>query len=173
MARFLIRYGTLFLVFTGILILVPSGTALAAGGRPLRIGDPPPAVSLKDINGSLVRIPEDIRGKVALLHFWAGGCSSCREEMPAMESLYSSYGRKGLVILAVNVGQGKDTVKRLVRGMGISYPVLLDSDREAARKYDVVGVPRTYLVDRNGVIRYRILGAASAEVLKKQVISLL
>ena len=78
-----------------------------------------------------------------------------------METLYASYGRKGLVILAVNVGQRKDTVRGLVRGLGITYPVLLDTDREMAMKYDVVGVPRTYLVDRNGIIRYRIIGAAS------------
>jgi peroxiredoxin len=145
----------------------------AAGRNPLKIGDPPPRIALKDLNGAPVRLPDDYRGKVVILHFWAGGCSSCKEEMPAMETLYASYARKGLVILAVNVGQRKDTVKVLVRGLGITYPVLLDTDREMAMKYGVVGLPRTYLVDRNGVIRYRIIGAASAEMLKKQVLSLL
>jgi peroxiredoxin len=145
----------------------------AAGGNPLKIGDPPPRITLKDLNGAPVRLPGDYRGKVVILHFWAGGCSSCKEEMPAMETLYSTYARKGLVILAVNVGQRKDTVRGLVRGLGISYPVLLDSDKEMAMKYGVVGVPRTYLVDRSGIIRYRIIGAASVEMLKKQVLSLL
>jgi thiol-disulfide isomerase/thioredoxin len=130
-------------------------------------------MALKDLNGTLVRLPDDYRGKVVILHFWAGGCSSCKEEMPAMETLYSSYGRKGLVILAVNVGQGIDAVRGLVRGLRITYPVLLDTDREMAMKYGVAGLPRTYLVDRNGVIRYRIIGAASEEMLKKQVLSLL
>jgi cytochrome c biogenesis protein CcmG, thiol:disulfide interchange protein DsbE len=152
--------------------LVPDG-ARAAGRNPLKIGDPPPRIALKDLNGAPVRLPDDYRGKVVIIHFWAGGCSSCKEEMPAMETLYISYGRKGLVILAVNMGQRKETVKILVRGLGITYPVLLDSDREMAMKYGVVGVPRTYMVDRNGIIRYRIIGAASAEMLKKQVLSLL
>lgn len=152
--------------------LVADG-ARAAAGNPLKIGDPPPRITLKDLNGAPVRLPDDYRGKVVILHFWAGGCSSCKEEMPAMETLHSSYGRKGLVILAVNVGQRQDTVRGLVRGLGITYPVLLDSDKEMAMKYGVVGVPRTYLVDRNGIIRYRIIGAASAEMLKKQVLSLL
>jgi peroxiredoxin len=151
----------------------PSAGAIASAKTPLKIGDSTPRIALKDLNGTPVRLPDDYRGKVVILHFWAGGCSSCKEEMPAMETLYSSYGRKGLVILAVNVGQRQDTVKGLVRGLRITYPVLLDTDREMAMKYDVVGLPRTYLVDRNGVIRYRIIGAASAEMLKKQVLSLL
>jgi len=110
---------------------------------------------------------------VLILHFWTGGCSSCREEMPAMEKLYGKYGRKGLVILAVNVGQRKETVQRLVKDLGVSYPVLLDQDRKMAGSYDVVGVPRTYMIDRKGVIRYKILGSASDEMLKKQILSLL
>jgi cytochrome c biogenesis protein CcmG, thiol:disulfide interchange protein DsbE len=145
----------------------------AAGGKPLRVGDFPPRIQLANLNGSAVRIPDDFRGKVIMLHFWTGGCSSCAEEMPAMEKLYEKYGRKGLVILAVNIGQKKDVVKKLVKDSGISYPVLLDLDRKMADSYDVVGVPRTYLVDRKGVIRYKILGSASGETLKKQLLSLL
>jgi peroxiredoxin len=146
---------------------------LAAGKTSLKIGDAPPRIALHDLKGSMVRLPDDFRGKVVILHFWSGGCSSCKEEMPAMETLYGKYGRKGLVILAVNVGQRRDMVKKLVQEIGISYPVLLDTDKEMASKYDVVGLPRTYLVDRNGVIRYKILGAASEEMLKKKILSLL
>ena len=145
----------------------------AAGKAPLRVGDSPPKIALTNLNGFAVRIPDDFRGKVLILHFWTGGCSSCREEMPAMEKLYGKYGRKGLVILAVNVGQRKETVQRLVKDLGVSYPVLLDQDRKMAGSYDVVGVPRTYMIDRKGVIRYKILGSASDEMLKKQILSLL
>jgi len=145
----------------------------SASGAPLRVGNNPPRVALASLNGTTVRIPDDFRGKVLMLHFWAGGCSSCKEEMPAMEKLYRQYGRKGLVILAVNVGQRKDVVQKLVKEIGITYPVLLDPDQKIAGSYDVVGVPRTYLVDRKGVIRYKILGSASSATLKKQLLSLL
>jgi cytochrome c biogenesis protein CcmG, thiol:disulfide interchange protein DsbE len=144
-----------------------------AEGAPLRVGDTPPRIKLANLNGSAVRIPDDFRGKVIILHFWAGGCSSCKEEMPAMEKLYEKYGRKGLVILAVNVGQRKEVVRQLAKDAGITYPVLLDPDQKMAASYDVVGVPRTYLVDRKGIIRYKILGSASSETLKKQLLSLL
>jgi peroxiredoxin len=93
--------------------------------------------------------------------------------MPAMEKLYAQYGRKGLAILAVNVGQHRETVKRLAKEVRITYPVLPDPDRRMAASYDVAGVPRTYMIDRKGVIRYKILGGASEEMLKKQILSLL
>lgn len=145
----------------------------SANGAPLRVGNNPPRVALASLSGSTVRIPDDFRGKVVIIHFWAGDCSSCKEEMPAMEKFYRQYGRKGLVILAVNVGQRKDVVQKLAKEIGISYPVLLDPDQKMSKSYDVVGVPRTYLVDRKGVIRYKILGSASEATLKKQILSLL
>lgn len=160
-------------VFFTLILYFSASAVFAAGGTPLRVGDTPPRIKLSDLSGAAVRVPDNFRGKVLILHFWAGGCSSCAEEMPAMEKLYEKYRRKGLVILAVNVGQKKELVKRLVKDVGITYPVLLDPDRKMAESYDVVGVPRTYLVDRKGVIRYKILGSASSETLKKQILSLL
>jgi peroxiredoxin len=145
----------------------------AVAREPLRIGDTPPHVGVADLVGRQQRIPDDVRGKVVLLHFWASGCSSCREEMPAMESLFAKYSKRGLVILAVNVGQRKEAVKAFVEGLKMTYPILLDPDRKMAREYDVVSVPRTFILDRNGLIRYKIVGGASMALLNKLVQSLL
>lgn len=160
-------------LFFIVSLCLPIFSVSAADKSPLRVGDVPPLAALRDLNGTVVRVPTHFRGKVVVLHFWAGGCSSCREELPAMESLHATYGKKGLVILAINVGQRRDTVVQLVRSLGISFPVLLDSDREMAGRYDVYAVPRTYIIDRSGVIRYRILGSANVEMLKKRVLSML
>ena len=149
--------------------LAPS--ALAQG--PLRIGDAPPRITLAELGGRSLRIPDEVRGKVVILHFWAGGCSSCREEMPAMESLYTRYGKRGFAILAVNVGQRKETVRKFAAELKVSYPVYLDPEAKVAREYEVVGVPKTFILDRNGVIRYKIVGGASKESLNKLVGSLL
>jgi len=156
-------------------LLTASGAATPAAlaSGPLRIGDTPPRVSVADLGGHPFRIPDDVRGKVVILHFWAGGCSSCREEMPAMESLYNRYSKKGLTILAINVGQQKEAVRTFVAGMKVSYPVFLDLDTKAAHQYEVVGVPKTFILDRNGQIRYKIVGSASMESLNKLVNSLL
>jgi cytochrome c biogenesis protein CcmG, thiol:disulfide interchange protein DsbE len=162
-------------VFTFLLLsrFFSSGTASAAGHPPLKIGDAPPRAVLSDLKGRMVRLPDDFRGKVVIMHFWAVGCSSCRVEMSALESLHRAYSRKGVAILAVNVGQSRDTVEKMVRALGISYGVLLDSERAISHRYDVVGIPRTYLIDRSGIIRYKIVGETSEEFLKKRILSML
>lgn len=90
-----------------------------------------------------------------------------------MESLYTKYRGQGLAILAVNIGQRRDIVERLVRSFGVSYTFLLDIDKEMAKRYDVVALPTTYLIDRSGVIRYRFLGSANLDLLRKRVLSML
>ena len=173
LTRLMLNFSRKAAVLLALFLIASAVGVPSANGAPLRVGNKPPRIALASLNGATVRVPDDFRGKVLMLHFWAGGCSSCKEEMPAMEKFYRQYGKKGLVILAVNVGQRKDIVQKLAQEMGISYPVLLDPDQKMAKNYDVAGVPRTYLVDRKGVIRYKILGSASEATLKKQILSLL
>lgn len=157
-----------------ILLLV---LALLASVSPadadLRIGSAVPQATIPDVNGGPVRIPEHLRGKVSLLHFWQIGCSSCKLEMPAMDTLYTQYRKKGLEILAINVGQKKERVQAFAAELGVSYPLLIDPNEGNARLFGVTDVPRTYIVDRSGVVRYRILGGATTETLKKLILSLL
>jgi cytochrome c biogenesis protein CcmG, thiol:disulfide interchange protein DsbE len=155
------------LMVLGLLIHV--GRVQAA----LRIGDILPSFTFSGINGGPVRVPDNFRGKVIVFHFWTIGCSSCLEEMPAMNGLYGTYHNKGLEILAVNVGQRKETVKTYAAELKVFYPILIDPDLKGARTYNITDVPRTYLIDRNGVIRYRILGSVQPGVLKKLILSLL
>jgi cytochrome c biogenesis protein CcmG, thiol:disulfide interchange protein DsbE len=152
-----------------LLLLMVPGIAGAA----LRIGDMVPSITLTGVNGATIRIPESLNGKVVILHFWQIGCTSCRLEMPAMDGLYSKYRRKGLKILAVNVGQRKEAVNSFASDLRVSYPILIDADGRSASLYGVTDVPRTYVVDRSGIVRYRILGGATPEILKKLILSLL
>jgi len=153
-----------------LLLLVVPGMA---AGAALRIGDLVPPAAFAGVNGATVRIPDSIKGKVAILHFWQIGCTSCRLEMPAMDDLYRKYRGKGLEILAVNVGQRKETVKSFASDLGVSYPILIDAEGKSASLYGVTDVPRTYVIDRSGMVRYRILGGATPEILKKLILSLL
>jgi peroxiredoxin len=151
-----------------LLIIAPGVT-----GAALRIGDMVPSITLTDLNGATVKIPENLRGKVVILHFWQMGCTSCRLEMPAMDGLYRQYKKRGLEILAINVGQRREVVKSFVADLRVSYPILIDGEGETASLYGVTDVPRTYVIDRNGMVRYRILGGTAPEILKKLVLSLL
>lgn len=90
-----------------------------------------------------------------------------------MNDLYLQYRRRGLEILAVNVGQKRETVQGFAAEIALSYPLLIDAEGKSAALYGVTDVPRTYLIDRKGIIRYRILGGMAPEALKKLVLSLL
>jgi cytochrome c biogenesis protein CcmG, thiol:disulfide interchange protein DsbE len=139
----------------------------------LRIGDMLPSATLLGVTGAPIRIPEALKGKVVILHFWQIGCSSCKLEIPAMDVLYRKYRGKGLEILAVNTGQKKESVKIFAAELRVSYPILIDSEGTSATLYGVTDVPRTYVIDRSGVVRYRIFGGTTPEMLKKLVLSLL
>lgn len=139
----------------------------------MRIGNIVPTVTLSGISGAPVRIPDSVKGKVLILHFWQVGCSSCKLEMPAMDELYSKYRQKGLEVLAVNVGQKKEVVQRFAAEMMVSYPILIDPDERGSRLFGVTDVPRTYVLDRGGIVRYRIVGGATPETLKRLILSLL
>jgi cytochrome c biogenesis protein CcmG, thiol:disulfide interchange protein DsbE len=161
--------GTFWMPLLLLTLLPAAGSANAA----LRIGSTLPAVTLSGVGGASVRIPESLKGKVVILHFWQIGCSSCKLEMPAMDLLYGNYRRKGLEVLAINIGQKKEAVKAFAVELGVSYPLLIDPDEKSATLLGVTDVPRTYVIDRSGVIRYRILGGATKEMLKKLILSLL
>jgi len=126
----------------------------------LRTGQTAPPFSLSDISGKTWRFPDDLKGKVVVVRFWADWCKSCAEEMPVIERVYNKYRDKGLVILAVNIGQERDAVAKFANGIKISYPVLLDPGAVVTKRYGVTGLPITFIIDRSGIIRQKILGEA-------------
>jgi cytochrome c biogenesis protein CcmG, thiol:disulfide interchange protein DsbE len=156
-----------------LFFVLPSALHPCAAEAALRIGSALPSVALPGLDGTPVSIPESVRGKVVVLHFWQVGCSSCKLEMPAMDALYKQYQRKGLAVLAVNVGQKKEIVHAFAAELRATYPLLMDPDGKSAAVYGVTDVPRTYVIDRSGIVRYRILGGATPETLKKLILSLL
>ena len=163
-----------FLAAVVLALSLSAGFSVFAADRSaLRIGDPPPAFSLPDLDGRTVTVPADLRGKAVVVHFWADWCQFCLEEMPALDQLYRQYRDRGLVILAVNVGQPRAAAQTYARRVGISYPVLLDGDSTTAKRYGVVGLPRTFFLDRKGLIKYKLLGEATTETLRKLVLNTL
>jgi cytochrome c biogenesis protein CcmG, thiol:disulfide interchange protein DsbE len=150
------------------------GMAEASDVVPLRVGSLPPTASLPAVSGPAVTIPQDVRGKVVVLHFWSAGCTEgCRTELSDLEALYRSCRDRGLVVLAVNVGQRGDAMTQFVKPLNLTYQLLLDPASKTAKLYDVVGLPRTFILDRNGIIRYKIVGGASGASLRKMVLSLM
>lgn len=136
-------------------------------------GMPAPAFVAESMDGRVVRFPDDYRGKVVALRFWADWCPYCAPEMRDIDPVYRRLKSRGLEVVALNAGQASEAVARFLRDTPVSYPVLLDRDAKAVGLYGVVGLPHTYLIDRAGIVRGRIVGETTAEVFERQVTTLL
>ena len=99
------------------------------------------------------------RGRFVFLNFWATWCPPCRSEMPAMQALYSRLEARGFVILAVDLAEKADTVRAYVKKNAFTFPVLLDKTGEVGGTYGAQSIPTTYLIDREGKVLARGIGA--------------
>jgi thiol-disulfide isomerase/thioredoxin len=112
-----------------------------------------PDFTLKSASGANLKLSE-FRGEVVLVNFWASWCGPCRQEMPLLSELHEQYRDLGFTVLGVNVEEDTRTARKLLEDAPVSFPVLFDSDSVVSREYDVVAMPSTILVDRNGKLRY-------------------
>ncbi|MEA3277606.1 MAG: TlpA disulfide reductase family protein [Pseudomonadota bacterium] len=139
----------------------------------LEKGQPVPGFSLQQLSGKSLAFPDELRGKVVAVRFWADWCPFCETEMQGIEPVYRKYREQGLSVLAVNVRQDPDTAQAFIDKLDISYDVLLDEEGGVARSYGVIGLPTTFFVDREGRLGARILGESTPEVFEGVVKELL
>ena len=134
--------------------------------EPLTVGKVAPDFELPGLDEKPVRL-SDYRGKVVFLNFWATWCKPCREEMPSMEVLYKNFEKDGLVILAVSIDRvtTKKDIPPFVKGMNLTFPVLVDSWGQTDKRYKLMGVPETYIIDQDGVLREKVIGPRDWTVL--------
>jgi cytochrome c biogenesis protein CcmG, thiol:disulfide interchange protein DsbE len=151
-----------------ILLLIAPLFAACDGGAPkLNTGASAPAFTAARLDGSMVHFPEDLRGKPVIIRFWAEWCRYCEAEMKAIDKVYQHRRDKGLQVLAVNAGQDRETVAAFIKKIGVSYPALLDEESAIARQYGVVGLPTTYFVGADGIIKNKVVGEADEAVFDK------
>lgn len=130
----------------------------------LQIDDPAPVVSLQDFHGKAVTLPQDLKGKVLLVRFWSLDCVYCNKEMlPALEALYQKYKDQGFVPVAIDVGKYDAKDERWKRFESVTYPMLNDERGLVARRFGVIGMPTSFVIDRDGVVRQKVTGEASLE----------
>ena len=122
------------------------------------VGSPAPNFKLPNLEGKTVFL-SDLRGEPVMLNFWATGCPPCRAEMPHLQQVYEEWSDKGLVVLAINLGESTPTVKEFVQHYHLSFPVLLDTRGSVAEKYKIRPIPVTYFIDKEGIIQAKIIGA--------------
>lgn len=159
-----------------LLILV----GLAVGIGPAGVGQaraenrgPAPDFNLRKFNLGRVKL-SDYRGKVVLINFWATWCPPCIKEIPDFVALTDEYEEKGLVILGISLDKNPQQVlPGFIRKYKINYPVLLDDGRVAGAYGGVTAIPTTFLVDREGNIREKYVGARSRSVFENDIKRLL
>lgn len=112
-----------------------------------------PDFTLKSASGENLKLSE-YRGDVVLINFWASWCGPCRQEMPVLSELHDKYKALGFTVLGVNVEEDSSKALRLLQDIPVSFPVLFDNESVVSKQYDVVAMPSTVLVDRDGNMRY-------------------
>jgi peroxiredoxin len=115
------------------------------------IGNLAPDFILQTVNGQNITLNES-RGKTVLLNFWVNSCAACVDEMPYFQTVFDEQEQEGLVVLAINCGESSQTVKSVVNGLRLTFPMLLDPDGKVCTAYKH-GAPTTFLIDSNGIIR--------------------
>ena len=121
-------------------------------------GEAAPIFELADLQGKKHTL-SDYLGKVVLINFWASWCRECITEMSSLNTLYTQFNRQGLVVLGVTVDRKSEDAGAAAKKARIDFPILLDSKGEVfIKKYAVIGLPTTIIVDRKGIITEILLG---------------
>lgn len=147
-------------VFKTIAIIVVLTALLAAPASQAampKIGAAAPDFALKSSSGKNLKLSEH-RGEVVMINFWATWCGPCRQELPLLNRLHEQYRKTGFTLLGVNIDDRQDAAQDMAKKLGITFPVLFDTDKRVSRLYDVNAMPSTVLIDRDGKVRYIHLG---------------
>lgn len=159
-------------LLTTLLIVVALNGCNRRGG--LQIDDPVPAVELKDVRGATLNLPRDLIGKVWLIRFWSLDCVYCDKEiLLGLETLYQKYKDRNFIPVAVNVGEYDPNDQRWQRFAKLNYPMLVDERGLVAKKFGVIGLPASFVIDDKGVLREKVTGEAGLDEFEKLFTSIL
>lgn len=140
-----------------LLLLAASAAAQAAADTV--VGSPAPAFDLPVLGTESRHMAlETLRGKIVLLDFWASWCGPCRESFPLYEKLRSELPAKDFMLLAINLDEMADAPAAFLHEHPVSYASLADPSGDVAKKFGLVGMPTSFVIDRDGVVRSRHTG---------------
>jgi len=143
---------------------LPEALAAATGGKvAAEEGALAPDFLLEAVGGGETRL-SDFRGQPVILNFWATWCRPCRKEMPQLVAAYDRYREEGLVVVGLNLQEGRAVIEPFADEYGIEFPLLIDRDGEVGDEYRLLGLPTTFFIDGEGVIQSIYTGPLEDEV---------
>ena len=142
-------------VFLALVTIILSGCY--RGSRPPRIGTAAPNFSVQDADRTVTL--SDLRGKVVVLNFWATWCAPCVEEMPSLVQLQQRFKGNGLSVLGVSIDVDADAYHKFLKDYKVDFVTVRDPDQKTANLYGTFKWPETYIIDRDGVVRRKFIGA--------------
>ena len=160
-------WGFTFLFLT----LVPQAGAQTSGTQSL-VGRRAPEFVRRDLTGHKLDLAR-LHGKVVLLNFWATWCAPCQIEMPMFARWQEQYGPQQLAVIGISMDDDSEQVRRVMHAQRIVYPVAM-GDATLGRRYGgVLGLPLTFLIDRNGIVRAKFQGETDPGKIEASLRSLL
>jgi len=141
-------------------VMVVALLALArcySGTRPPRVGEAAPDFAIQDSTKAIEL--HDLKGQVVVLNFWATWCPPCIEEMPSLVELQRQLKDKGVKVLAVSIDVDEKAYEKFLKDHGVDLLTVRDPDQKASTIYGSFKWPETYIIDRNGVVRRKFIGA--------------
>jgi cytochrome c biogenesis protein CcmG, thiol:disulfide interchange protein DsbE len=144
-----------------------AGLGPIGGDKPV-LQQPAPDFALRDADGQVVKL-SDYRGKVVWVNFWATWCIPCRKELPDIQTLSDELSAKGLVVLTVNYKEGVADAKDFFAQHDVSLPLLLDTSGSVYDEYKLTGLPDSFFVDRDGILRAQQYGSFTPETMRQRL----
>lgn len=136
------------------------------------IGQMAPPLRLPLVGGGEMDLGA-FRGRPILLNFWATWCEPCKAEMPVFERAQQQYRDRGLVVLGVDFQERDEEITAFLNQVGVTFPSLVDRTGEVSRQWRATGLPTTFLIDRQGIIRDVRVGAFTEAMLEERLAKLL
>ena len=159
-----------FTIFLAIGVMGTT-TATSRSGKEL-VGKKAPSFVAPKVGGQLVSL-ENYKNKPLVLNFWASWCPPCRDETPGMERIWRKYEDQGVVILGINVQDGEKEAERYISEFGVTFSNALDLDGSITVDYGVTGLPVTFFIDNDSVVKGRWVGSISEDRLDNWVSNLI
>ncbi|AOV08097.1 thiol-disulfide oxidoreductase ResA [Sporosarcina ureilytica] len=165
--RLMIRTVVLFLLFGAVIFAIVSKDT----EKVLAIGDKAPDFELVDLEGNKHKLSE-YEGQGVFLNFWGSWCGPCKTEMPFMERQSKEFEEKGVHILAINIKDTRLKAESFRDQYGLTFPIAQDKDESVRRAYNVIPLPTTILINKDGYIEQIIAGGMDEEQIQEAMESI-